>query len=177
MSYTPTFQFALRSDIEDICLSLPKDNKILPDDFLPCQADPEATGYDVRCAAKEGVYYKAGGYMKIPLGIRVYAPTGWWLDLAPRSSTFMKKHIHPLYGKIDETFEHEILFVCQYIPPSDSFESGEFKHIEFGERIAQLIPVRREVMIVRSTSNNELEKLYNGRNSSRIGGLGSSGKY
>ena len=111
MKETPKFYFSVRSELKELCNQASSKLKLTPELFLPRRADPEATGYDVRCAMPQGITIKPGSYMKIPLGFRMFAPSGWWLSLAPRSGTFMKKHIHPLYGVIDETFEDEMVFV------------------------------------------------------------------
>jgi len=102
----PNFIFALREDLEQYSKS----------EFIPERADEQATGWDVRCAEPGGVQLYPFEHAKIRLGIRMFAPPEWWLELRPRSSTHAKKHLHSLYGVIDETFENEILFSCQYIP-------------------------------------------------------------
>jgi deoxyuridine 5'-triphosphate nucleotidohydrolase len=172
---TPQFYFSVRDDLTTLCL----DTKVTPENFLPNKADPESTGYDVRCAQPGGIIIKPGSYLKIPLGFRMYAPAGWWLSLAPRSSTFIKKHIHALYGVIDQTYENEMMFVGQYIPDSsDLLNSNVDLSIEFGERIAQIIPVERQDMVINSISSKEIDEKYSLRNTSRgIGGFGASGKF
>ncbi|HVI42759.1 MAG TPA: hypothetical protein VM577_19300 [Anaerovoracaceae bacterium] len=185
MTSVPEFHFALRPDVETLCAAenvkleaAGSSSRLKPSDFGPQRADPEATGYDVRCAAIDGVTLKPGCYVKIPLGFRMYAPPGWWLSLAPRSSTFIKRHIHALYGVIDETYENEMVFVGQYIPDACQLITPSHKvHIEFGERIAQVIPVPRQEMSVHLVTPAEIEMLYAERNASRgAGGFGSSGK-
>jgi len=77
--------------------------------FLPRRAESKATGYDVKASidlsTNKNLNYidmiKDKMY-KIPLGIKVFCPDGWWLELRPRSSTFVKKEFNCLYGVIDE---------------------------------------------------------------------------
>jgi dUTPase len=104
------------------------------------------------------------------------APEGWWLELKPRSSTFTNRHLHALYGTIDETYPGQLLFACQYQPDAcEIINRGSLKRIEFGDRIGQVIPVRREEMTVSVTTLKELQEEHARRNSERTGGFGSSG--
>lgn len=167
----PIFKFALRKDIID--------NK----EFLPKQANEKDTGYDVRAAMpdRKPLVIKPFEHVKIPLGIRGFCPDGWWYEIKPRSSTFAKKNLHALYGTIDETYEGELVFACQYIP------SFTFTHlledflkqtitINFGDAIGQLIPIKRQEMEIVGISNEELDIEYANRNAVRkTGGFGSTG--
>lgn len=126
----------------------------------------------------------------IRLGIRMFAPAGWWLELRPRSSSHAKKHLHCLYGVIDEGYENEILFSCQYIPPplSTTHEYCDGCHrnivginwdkklkLDYGEKIGQVVPVRRQDMQVEVISLEEFDKLREERKGARgEGGFGST---
>lgn len=158
----PIFYFALKENITE--------------EFLPKQSTEHATGYDVRAAIKTQMIISPFEYVKIPLGFRCFLPEGWWLDLRPRSSTFVKKHFNSLYGTIDEDFEGEFHFCAQYIP-NNFKQDGEFKLIiEPGEKIGQLVPVERKIMNVVSVSNEILDKLFKDRDHERgAGGFGSTG--
>ena len=95
----------------------------------------------------------------------------------PRSSTFIKRNINSLYGTIDETYEGQLYFCGQYIHDTCTILSGHnYKRVEFGDRIGQIIPVKRQEMVVEGISNEEFEKLASERSASRgAGGFGSSG--
>lgn len=166
----PVYKFALREDLKD-------DLK-----FLPTRSEDRASGWDVRVAleSKDEMVIKPFEYVKIPLGFRAFCPEGFWYELAERSSTFGKKHIHGLYGKIDETFEGYLVFAGQYCPSADykSVEDG-FEYpdlvLKHGEAIGQIIPVKRQEMVVEVCSNSEMEQMYKDRNGVRgAGGFGSS---
>src|SRR5579885_1516749 len=105
MSEIPVFKFALMDRVKD-------DKR-----FLPKQAESKATGYDVRACMedKKPLTIRPGQYVKIPLGVRAFVPEGYWYELKPRSSSFAKKHLHALYGTIDETYALELVFAAQYI--------------------------------------------------------------
>ena len=167
----PTFKFALTDELIKNC-----QEKYNPKDFAPCRSDPEATGWDVRCAALDGIPLKPESYLKIPLGFRVFSPPGWWLKLVPRSSTMTKRYIHALYGTIDETYEGQVFFCGQYLPDADKILTPHYDTLEFGDRIGQLIPVRRVEMNVEVISNEEFNTLTEERNTTRkSGGFGSTG--
>jgi deoxyuridine 5'-triphosphate nucleotidohydrolase len=158
----PIFKFAMRRDL----VGQPQ--------YFPKRATELATGWDVTAAPHSAIRLRAGQYAKIPLGFRVLAPPGWWLELRPRSSTFAKKQLNCLYGVIDEDYEGECLFACQYIP--DIFSLGNDITIASGDMIGQLVPVRRQEMKVEMVSNEEYEKLCKERNANRgSGGFGSTG--
>jgi len=178
----PIFQFALREDI--------KDEK----QFLPTKAEPNATGWDVRACMpdRKPLIVKPFEMVKIPLGFRGFCQEGWWYQLKPRSSSFAKKHMHALYGTVDETYEGELIFACQYIPARprfngildsqlqraiiDYFQSNTLQ-IDFGDAIGQIIPTRREDMAVYELTNEELNAAFKARDAKRgAGGFGSTGK-
>lgn len=163
VSETPEFKFALREGLSD--------------EFLPAKADPLATGWDVRAATTLTI--QSGCYSLIPLGFRTLSPPGWWLRLVPRSSTFTKKHLHCLYGVLDESWEGESCLACYWLPGNpcegDPARLG-FTTINKGDRIGQIIPFRRQEMVVSKVSNQEIDELFLNRGAERgAGGFGSTG--
>lgn len=186
--FTPIFKFALREDL--------KEDKI----FLPKRAEEKASGWDVRAAMEDRkpLIIEPFQYAKIPLGIRGFCPDGWWYEMKPRSSSFSKKNLHSLYGTIDETYSGQLIYACQYIPeikfetdscykPESSWNSISIKSktyatndnlvINFGDAIAQIIPIRRQEMQVLESSNEEYDSDCAKRNAARgAGGWGSTDK-
>jgi dUTPase len=175
----PEYIFALRENL--------KDKK----EFLPTKADDKATGWDVRAALdKSEIEILPFDYVKIPLGIRGFCPDGWWYELKPRSSTFGKKRLHALIGTIDENYEGELIFACQYIPGNivkQELVIGDPVYsikgcipplvIAFGEAIGQIIPIKRQDAKMTEASNEELDARYKNRNGTRgVGGFGSTDK-
>jgi dUTP pyrophosphatase len=153
----PIFRFALTDGLDD--------------SFLPVKGSERATGWDVKCAKDTDI--GPGEYVKIPLGFRVFAQAGWWLELRPRSSTFAKKSLHALYGVIDEDYEGQCLFACQFNPTDGFIGSASIKA---GEAIGQIIPVIRQPMVVERVSNEEYDILCKERATKRgTGGFGSTG--
>jgi len=163
----PVYRFALREDL--------KDQK----QFLPTRGEPLATGWDVRAAFKYENEVHFHPFMKylIPLGFRAFCPEGWWFELKPRSSTFAKKALHSLYGTIDETYEGELMFACQYIPSNSLVDHPDILTVNFGDAVAQIIPVKRKEMLVEEVTNEEYDTFCKGRNAQRgDGGFGSTTK-
>ncbi len=166
MSEIPVYQFALREDLE-------KENDLR---FLPTRGEPKASGWDVRLYTEDRkpIELRPGQKALLDLGIRGFCPDGWYYDLKPRSGTFHKKSIHCLYGTIDECFEGYLKFSCQYIPDVNSL--GKDLVLNHGDALAQIIPVKRQEMVAKLTTNADLEILYANRDSIRkAGGFGSTG--
>lgn len=190
----PIFKFALRDDIKD-------DKR-----FMPTRAHDTDTGWDVRACQsdKQPIVLKPFQQIKIPLGFRSIPEKGWWYKVVPRSSTFLKKNLHALYGVADFGWRGESCFVCQYIPElninSEMELKWQFYHhnnwygiksedfnistnfeakplvINFGDAIGQIIPVRREEMEVVEISNADFDQFCNEENGTRgTGGFGSTG--
>jgi dUTPase len=165
MKKTPLFKFALREDLVG-------DKR-----FLPTRATPRSSGWDVRCAQenREPLVIRPGQYVRIPLGFRILPPTGWWLELKPRSSTFAKKFLNSLYGTIDNDFSGSAMMAVQYIPDISSL--GKDLVLEFGEAIGQLIPIKLKEMEIVEISNTEYNELRAQEDNIRgAGGWGSTSK-
>lgn len=162
----PVYRFAVKEGLDD--------------SFLPTQSSEKATGWDVRAA--ETIILQPTITTLIPLGIRCIAPQGWWLDLACRSSTFAKKQIHTLYGKIDEDYFGQIMLAAQWLPSYHEVGNdikdylSQQMVIEKGERVGQLIPVKRMTMKIEQISNQELEEYKESYETLRnAAGFGASG--
>lgn len=154
----PVYKFAVRKDLVE-------------KDFLPKRATARSTGWDVFAA--EEFIIRPGEYVKIPLGFRVISPNGWWLKLVPRSSSFVKKNLHCLYGTIDEDYRGYMFFCAQYMP--DVRDLGKSLKIEVGEAVGQLIPVELNDMVVDGITNENFDALCEvEKNDRKTGGFGST---
>lgn len=194
MNFIPEYKFCLTKQ----ALELPNSNI-----FLPTKGESKASGWDVRST----VDLKLKPYEKvlIHLGFKAFCPEGYWFELKPRSSSFAKKHLNSLYGTIDETYENEVMFCCEYAPPMNflfseikkqcygnsdvsihklHFEEYMYKvnsglfdlNIKAGDPIAQIIPVKRQEMNISLTTEEEFNELCKQRASERKGGFGSTDK-
>lgn len=139
---TPKYLFALREDIKD-------DKR-----FLPTRATSRSAGWDVACAFENHASYIVlpGEYVKIPLGLRCIPPEGYWLEMRPRSSTFVKKHMHALYGVVDNDYRGFLYFCATYNGPVPLT-------LEFGEKIGQAVVVKMKEMEISEVSNDKFDEL------------------
>lgn len=157
--------------------------------YMPEKSEKLSTGYDVRNAGPD---IELVPFQKalIPLGFRSFIPEGWYFELYPRSSTFHKKSIHSLYGVIDESYERDWFFACQYIPEKArcknldtdgniiwyNYHSNDCLKIARGDRIAQIILRKRHDFSANNISDEDFEELIKGRGAKRgLGGFGSTG--
>lgn len=136
--------------------------------YLPTKSDPLATGWDVRLS--QDVVFKPYELVVMPLGIRCIIPEGWWLQICPRSSTFTKLDLHPLYGVIDQNYVDPIKFAAKWIP--SFLPNTGFQKLNCGTRIAQLIPHRRLDIQTTLLSADEFDSQVK---ENRGGGFGSTG--
>jgi dUTP pyrophosphatase len=162
--FIPTYRFALRSDLQN------------EPQFLPTRATKYDSGWDVRAATKDRkpLIVKPFDHIKIDLGFRAICPEGYWLKLVPRSSTQVKRNLFALYGVIDESYEGEMCFAAtRIVNPNDLTDLV----INWGDALGQLIPVKRQEMIVEGISNEEYDQLCKERGHSRgANGFGSTSK-
>jgi len=172
----PIFKFAVREDLLDIAELV-----------LPKRSTPKALGWDVKAfsADRNPIKINAHEYVKIPLGFRCICPDGWGYTLVPRSSTFFKKKLNCLYGQIDEDFFGYVALAAKYDPSvlfandnnnnnNNNNNNGHYTAyndmcliINFGDPIAQIIPVRRREMIIKSITNEEFSILEEDRKTNR----------
>ena len=155
---TPKFKFALREDLKDM------------KQFLPTRTTDRSSGWDISCAWDDHKDHtvQPGEFVKIPLGIRCIPDEGYWYEVKPRSSTFVKKHLHALYGTVDNDYRDQLYFCAQYM-------GTEPITLEFGSRIGQIIPVKLQEMTVEEISNADYDKFCKDEVNERKGGFGSSG--
>jgi deoxyuridine 5'-triphosphate nucleotidohydrolase len=147
------------------CLSSGLDNS-----FLPTKSNETDTGWDVR-AAKD--YTLAPfDYVKIELGFKCIIPAVYWLELRPRSSSHAKLKLNCLYGVIDQDYRNQVLFSCQWLPERPFIQTKDLK-ISKGDRIGQIVPVKRLEANFNLISEDEFNKL---SQADRGGGFGSSNK-
>lgn len=165
----PLFQFALRADLEGEL------------QFLPTRGEPHAQGWDVRAAPgdRQPIVLHPFEYAMIPLGVRAFCPDGWGFDLRPRSSSFVRRHLNSLTGTIDQMWEGELVYCCQYLPVAGSKAHHDMKTrtltINWGDAIGQILPLRRPEMTVVRISNEEFDARCAERGGQRgTGGFGST---
>ena len=130
---------------------------------LPEYATEFSAGLDVRAANEEPIVLEPLGRAMVPTGLYLEIPAGYEVQVRPRSGLAAKKGITVLNapGTIDADYRGEVCVILVNL-------SNEPFVIEKGERVAQLVLARHEVI--------EWESVDALADSSRgAGGFGSTG--
>lgn len=108
---------------------------------LPDYSTPLSAGMDVRAANDTPVTIAPQGRAIIPTGLYLEIPAGYEVQVRPRSGLAAKKGITVLNapGTIDADYRGEVCVILVNL-------SGEEFTVQKGERIAQLVLARHEVI-------------------------------
>jgi deoxyuridine 5'-triphosphate nucleotidohydrolase len=137
-----------------------KAKRLHPDAVIPTRGSQDAVGYDLSSLHKH--LLAAGGQLRIPTGIAMAIPQGFYGRVAPRSGLAAKHGIDVMAGVIDPDYRGEIIVILIN-------HGREAVWIEPGMRIAQLILERVGVLPVEVV--DDLNDTARG-----AGGFGSSGQ-
>lgn len=143
---------------------------------MPFYAHPGDAGMDLRANADIDI---APGETKIiPTGFKTAIPSGYMVDIRPRSGLNAKTPLRVAYGTIDEGYRGEYgVIMTNYSPLNtadqvwtvdDKGKTGTF-HIRKGDRIAQIVMIKYVSMNLQQIDNIETVE------GNRGGGFGSSG--
>lgn len=130
---------------------------------LPQYATALSAGVDVRAAIEEPIVLEPLGRAMVPTGLFLEIPAGYEVQVRPRSGLAAKKGVTVLNapGTIDADYRGEVCVILVNL-------SGQPFTVESGERIAQLVLARHEVI--------EWEEVDELSSSDRgAGGFGSTG--
>lgn len=130
---------------------------------LPQYATALSAGVDVRAAIAEPIVLEPLGRALVPTGLFLEIPAGYEVQVRPRSGLAAKKGVTVLNapGTIDADYRGEVCVILVNL-------SGQPFTVESGERIAQLVLARHEVI--------EWEEVDELSSSDRgAGGFGSTG--
>ena len=130
---------------------------------LPAYATEFAAGMDVRAAITEPIVLKPLGRAIVPTGLFLEIPAGYEVQVRPRSGLAAKKGVTVLNapGTIDADYRGEVCVILVNLSSEDFV-------VEAGERIAQLVLSRHEV--IEWEESDELSESGRG-----AGGFGSTG--
>ena len=108
---------------------------------LPEYATEFSAGLDVRAANEEPIVLEPLGRAMVPTGLYLEIPAGYEVQVRPRSGLAAKKGITVLNapGTIDADYRGEVCVILVNL-------SNEPFVIEKGERVAQLVLARHEVI-------------------------------
>lgn len=130
---------------------------------LPQYATALSAGVDVRADIDESIVLKPLERAMVPTGLFVQIPQGYEIQVRPRSGLAAKKGISVLNapGTVDADYRGEICVILVNL-------SSEDFTIERGERIAQLVLAKHEV--IECEESETLDETQRG-----AGGFGSTG--
>lgn len=130
---------------------------------LPEYATEFAAGMDVRAAIDEPIVLNPLGRAMVPTGLYLEIPAGYEVQVRPRSGLAAKKGVTVLNapGTIDADYRGEVRVILVNLSSEDFV-------IENGERIAQLVLARHE--LIEWVETDELAESGRG-----AGGFGSTG--
>lgn len=130
---------------------------------LPFYATTGSAGMDIRANIKEPITLKSLERKLIPTGIKMEIPTGYEVQVRPRSGLALKSGVTVLNspGTIDADYRGEIGVILINL-------SNEDYIIQPQERIAQLI--------LNEVAQMSLQKVTSLEVTNRAGGFGSTGK-
>lgn len=102
---------------------------------LPAYMTEGSAGMDVRAHLSEPLLLKPGERFAIPTGLAFEVPTGYELQVRPRSGLALKHGVTCLNapGTIDSDYRGELMIILANLGTEDFF-------VRSGDRIAQLIP-------------------------------------
>lgn len=108
---------------------------------LPAYATGFAAGMDVRASIQEPIVIKPMCRAMVPTGLYLEIPAGYEVQVRPRSGLAARKGVTVLNspGTIDADYRGEVRVILV------NLSSEEFV-VEDGERIAQLVLAKHEVM-------------------------------
>ena len=130
---------------------------------IPTCADSGSAGYDLYASTSHDIQIPPHSTVKIGTGIAMSIPIGYFGAIYARSGIASKRNLRPsnCVGVIDSSYRGEIIVALHN-------DSPETKTVEAGERIAQLVIHKHE--IVDFIKVDELDE------TERHGGFGSTGE-
>lgn len=108
--------------------------KLNPNATIPTHGSEQAAGYDMFACLSEDVYIAPGRVAKIPTGLAIKPPAGYYIALVARSGLATKQGLRLAnsVGICDEDYRGEYIIALY----NDSSETRVVKH---GDRIAQML--------------------------------------
>ena len=109
---------------------------------MPIYHSAEAAGFDLTCAGEAPVYLMPGTTSLVPTGIAVEIPTGYELQVRPRSGLALRSCVFAMNGTVDSDYRGEVCVLLH--------NAGMVQYrVAPGDRIAQAIvsPIEHAVLI------------------------------
>ena len=142
-----------------------KIKKVNPNAKLPTHGSEQAAGYDLyACLDAENITIDAHKTVKVPTGLSMAIPEGYFGAIFARSGLAAKEGLRPAncVGVIDSDYRGEFIVMLHN-------DTDEPKTVENGDRVAQLVVM--PFMPVDFEETDSLDETRRG-----AGGFGSTGK-
>ena len=142
-----------------------KIKKVNPNAKIPTRGSDQAAGYDLyACLDAENITIPAHQTVKVPTGISMAIPEGYFGAIFARSGLAAKKGLRPAncVGVIDSDYRGEFMVMLHN-------DTDEPKTVENHDRVAQLVVM--PFMSVEFQETDSLDETQRG-----TGGFGSTGK-
>ena len=142
-----------------------KIKKVNPNAKTPTRGSDQAAGYDLyACLETENVTIDAHKTVKVPTGLSMAIPEGYFGAIFARSGLAAKQGLRPAncVGVIDSDYRGEFMVMLHN-------DTDESKTVENGDRVAQLVVM--PFMPVDFEETDSLDETHRG-----AGGFGSTGK-
>ena len=175
MTYEEKLEIA-KMVIEEINKPVDMKCELVDGATLPFYAHVGDAGMDLR--ANVDIDLAPGETKIIPTGFKTAIPSGYMVDIRPRSGLNAKTPLRVAYGTIDEGYRGEYGVVMTNYSPMDTKDQvwtiddkGKFGtfHIRKGDRIAQIVMIKYVTMNLQQI--DDIEQVEGNRG----GGFGSSG--
>lgn len=135
------------------------------DAVIPTRNHDTDAGFDVYCY--EDIVISAGGYARIPTGVRIMCGEGYWWTTKSRSSLGYMKQLEVYGGVMDSNFTGDTTILV--------YNRSDKEHkFTKGDKFAQVVVLPLPDITVREVSLQDIEDL--GKHSRGGKGFGSSGR-
>ena len=142
-----------------------KIKKVNPNAKIPTHGSEQAAGYDLyACLDAENITIEAHKTVKVPTGLSMAIPEGYFGAIFARSGLAAKQGLRPAncVGVVDSDYRGEFIVMLHN-------DTDEPKTVENGDRVAQLVVM--PFMPVDFEETDSLDETQRG-----TGGFGSTGK-
>ena len=142
-----------------------KIKKVNPNATMPTRGSEQAAGYDLyACLDAENITIEAHKTVKVPTGLSMAIPEGYFGAIFARSGLAAKQGLRPAncVGVIDSDYRGEFMVMLHN-------DTDEPKTVENGDRVAQLVVM--PFMPIDFEETDSLDETQRGS-----GGFGSTGK-
>jgi len=105
---------------------------------MPKRANPDDSGLDLYADLNHPVMVGVGGRARIPTGLAMAVPSGWEMQVRPRSGLTTNHGVVVMLGTVDSTYRGEVVVTLINF-------GREAYSVQPGDKVAQLVIARVEL--------------------------------